>query len=430
MKNLWALFQGIKSWRGVVPYCAASLTIAALLCGPAVAAAKVSYATEAEITAVLTKMAELYKQKDVGGLMALYSRDKDVVAIGTMEDEKLIGYDRIKAGMEKSFAELTEIKSVEVRPFATSYSGKIAWCAADIQMTVVMAGKGVTITGRLTAVLRKTSGKWRFQQTHFSLPTDSADKQTLRVSAPPVLGRIQKKMATILNVMDAELARTASELSKTGVSGPEARKALHDLCKSTAYAVDCATVDGKGKMVIVEPKAYQKFEGSDISAQDQIKRLHRTGKPVFSDVFTSVEGFEAADLEYPVFSQKNEVLGSVSVLMKPEALLSKVIAGETGKAAPLEVWAMQTDGRILYDPDRREIGKLLFRDALYKPYPELLSLGERIAKERNGHGSYRFPGRGSDKPVTKEAFWTTVGLHGAEWRIVASRVVESPGQAR
>lgn len=71
--------------------------------------------------------------------------------------------------------------------------------------------------------------------------------------------------------------------------------------------------------------------------------------------------------------------------------------------------------RILYDPDTEEIGRMLFDDPIYKPYPHLLDLGRRIAEERTGSGSYEFPAMGGlEEPVRKEANWSTVGLHGTE----------------
>ena len=44
-----------------------------------------------------------------------------------------------------------------------------------------------------------------------------------------------------------------------------------------------------GKLVVVEPPEYRKFEGADISKQAQVIQLHRTRKPVLSAVFRSVE---------------------------------------------------------------------------------------------------------------------------------------------
>ncbi len=236
---------------------------------------------------------------------------------------------------------------------------------------------------------------------------------------PSILVELEKEISGELAGVDAALAVAAKGLSGAGLRGPEAGKILGDLCRSTPHAVDCAAVDGSGRMLTVEPAEYRRFEGADISKQEQVVRLLKTGKPVMSAVIRTVEGFDAVDVEHPVFSPRGELMGAVSVLIRPESLFSAAASGLV-RGLPINVWAMQKDGRIIYDPDQEEIGRMLFDDPLYKPFPRLLSLGEEIAKDKSGSGSYQFLGKGLEKPVEKDAFWTTVGLHGTEWRVVVT----------
>ncbi len=238
---------------------------------------------------------------------------------------------------------------------------------------------------------------------------------------PPILSELEKKITAELNRIDQDLARLAGTLSEKYMKTDETRKLLGALCRSYSYAVDCSVVDRSGRMVLVEPEEYAKFEGSDISAQEQIIRLQKTKKPVLSNVIKAVEGFDAVDLEHPVFSSRAELAGSVSLLIRPETMLEAIISPVV-RGTPVDVWLMQKDGRILYDPDEAEVGRMLFDDPVYKPYPQLLSLGTLIARERSGTGSYEFLGKGLEKPVMKDAYWTTVGLHGTEWRLVAIHV--------
>ncbi len=243
---------------------------------------------------------------------------------------------------------------------------------------------------------------------------------------PPILSELEKEIALRLNKMDADLAIAAKGLSETDLHGPEARKILHDLCLSASYAVDCAAVDSSGRMLTVEPREYRKFEGVDISSQEQVIRLHKSKKPVFSQVIRTVEGFDAVDIEHPVFSSEGRLMGSVSLLIRPEVLLSGV-AAPLVQGLPLDVWAMQRDGRILYDPDEEEIGRMLFDDPIYKPFPQLTSLGMKISQENSGRGSYEFLGAGMKKPAKKEAYWSTVGLYDTEWRLVVTHTLAEDG---
>jgi hypothetical protein len=238
---------------------------------------------------------------------------------------------------------------------------------------------------------------------------------------PPILSDIEKEITARLGKMDEDIARVAKSFSGKDLRTAGKRKMLGDLCQHYPYAVDCSFVDRSGRMVLVEPVEYAKFEGSDIISQEQVIRLQKTKKPVLSSAFRAVEGFDAVDMEYPVFSPAGEFEGSVSMLMRPETMLAAIISPVV-HGMPVDVWLMRKDGRILYDPDKAEVGLMLFEDPMYKPYPQLLALGTLIAKERIGTGSYEFLGAGLKKPVMKDAYWTTVGLHGTEWRLVAIHV--------
>lgn len=249
--------------------------------------------------------------------------------------------------------------------------------------------------------------------------------------APPALGEIEKKVSTELSKMDRDLAGLAKRLSGMDYKTQETRTLLGDLCRSYPYAVDCAAVDRNGRMVKVAPEAYTGFEGSDISSQEQIIRLHKTKRPVMSMVIRTVEGIDAVDIEHPIFSPRGEFAGSVSMLIRPEALFSHILVPVL-RGMPVEAFVMQTDGRIIYDADKEEIGRMLFEDPMYKPFPQLVAVGTMAVRERSGAGSYEFKQVGSEKLVKKDAYWTTVGLHGTEWRLVVMHVraghAASPGE--
>jgi hypothetical protein len=241
------------------------------------------------------------------------------------------------------------------------------------------------------------------------------------VELPPILYELEKDIMAELNKMDQDLARLAGRLSEKDLKSAQTRKMLGDLCRSYPYAVDCAVVDRDGKMVLVEPAEYAGFEGSDISAQEQIIRLRESKKPVLSNVIKTVEGIDAVDLENPIFSSQGEFAGSASLLFRPESLLSYILTPVL-QGMPAEAFVMQADGRILYDADKEEVGRMLFDDPMYKPFPQLLALGTLISREKKGAGSYEFKQEGLEKLVKKDAHWTTVGLHDTEWRLVVMHV--------
>ena len=242
-----------------------------------------------------------------------------------------------------------------------------------------------------------------------------------QVGTPSKLLKIKESVESIFVEMEEDLVKTTQELSQIGIKGEGARTALKDLCASNPYDVDCCLVDFNGIIKIMEPTVYNKFEGSDISDQEHIIQIHKEEKPVLSKAFWAVEGYSAVVFEYPVFSKKNELLGSVNMLIRPGIFLGEIIL-PTIKGLPIDIWVMQSDGYILYDFDKEEIGRNLFEDELYKPFTELIEIGKQISKEKQGSGQYSFFNEGFTKKVVKKTNWTTFEFYGTQWKIVMTKV--------
>jgi hypothetical protein len=243
---------------------------------------------------------------------------------------------------------------------------------------------------------------------------------------PRVLSEAKQKITAELHRLDTGLKKAAENLGQTGLTSDQARRILANLCGDFDYAADCAAVDMQGKMVTIEPAPYRQFEGKDIYDQEQVQRILKSGKPVLSSVFRSVEGFPAVDVEYPVVTSTGKRLGQVSVLFQPEKMLGKIIAPLV-QGTPSNIWVMEKKGRILYDADNRQIGLHLFTSSLYSPNKSLILLGRRISALPEGKGIYRFRRTSSsEEVVVKNAAWQSVSLYGNDWRLVAIHV-EKPG---
>ena len=118
-------------------------------------------------------------------------------------------------------------------------------------------------------------------------------------SLPIPLLQARQQLQTEFDRIDLELSRTAVHLGKSGLTGETARLALQDLCQKFDYAVDCAAITPKGIMATVEPAFYHYVEGSNISQQPQVIQVMQQRRPVMSPVFRTIEGIDAADIEYP-----------------------------------------------------------------------------------------------------------------------------------
>jgi polar amino acid transport system substrate-binding protein len=236
-----------------------------------------------------------------------------------------------------------------------------------------------------------------------------------------------------LDDLDLDVADTSQNLSTTGLEGTAAREVLIKLLETNSNLVETSIVGKEGSIIIAEGKGSESAEGADISRQEHIASLLQTKTPVFSKQFLLVQGYSGTALAYPIFSPQGEFLGGITEIIEPDKLLNELVAPlldgdmhNRSGIADYTFWVMDRDGLLLYDEDTSQMGKNLFEDPLYKPFPDLLELVEhRIVAERSGHGNYSyFEVIGDNKTVVnKECYWTTAGLHGEEWRLVITKVV-------
>jgi len=238
------------------------------------------------------------------------------------------------------------------------------------------------------------------------------------------LTAVKSGIAGSFTSIDKGISTAAKKLSGIDLKSDDARKILQNLGNGRPYMVDVAIIDKKGKIVQVEPAAYQKYEGSDVSAQEHNIALARDKKPVLSGVFRTLEGTDAVDFAYPIISASGAYLGSVSMLVKQDALTGNVIVPIVAEL-PFKVWIMQKDGLIIYDADSAQIGKYVFSDVSFRPFNQLISFSRTVAMAKDGGGSYDFYDNGlTDKTVVKKyAVWDTVSLYGTEWRIISMKAM-------
>lgn len=234
---------------------------------------------------------------------------------------------------------------------------------------------------------------------------------------------LQEKINTDLVKLDTELAAAAKALSTTGLQGNDAARLLQSIYENNSSVATAATIGLDGTLLLIQPASFKNAEGENISSQSHFARLKKSQQPVLSGIFKTVEGFYAVSLAYPVFTANNKVLGFVSVVFKPDALMRKSVQDYLADFSSVEVTAIEQDGLIIYDKDIQQIGRQTFSDPLYRSYAELLALVNRITSEATGTGTYSFPPRIGAAPIKKSSQWTTIGLHGTDWRLIVSQGV-------
>jgi ketosteroid isomerase-like protein len=125
--------------------------------------------TEAEVKAVLTKMTDSYKRKDMEALMACFAPDPDIVFYGTGADEKRIGPDGVRMQAQRDWDQTDSISMV-FDDVSISSAGPVAWAAIDGAFEIGAGGQEFAMPARVTMVLEERNGSWLIMQGHFSAP--------------------------------------------------------------------------------------------------------------------------------------------------------------------------------------------------------------------------------------------------------------------
>ena len=259
-------------------------------------------------------------------------------------------------------------------------------------------------------------GKWTAEGTNQNSLESAAELQGL-------LLRVQGNVTGVLHTLDEATTEAAIGFTETGLTGDQADMILNRTSMATPYVIDCITVDPQGTILAIEPEQYKGAIGENIGDQIHFIRLTRYRIPVMSEMIPTVEGIPAVDIASPVFSRDGLFIGATTTLISPGDLFADQMS-EIQDRAGYGFSVMQTDGLIIYDTDAMQVGRVLFDDPRFEPYPGLIAFARQVAASESGYGSYSFLDRNHERNVTKQAYWTTVGIRGTEWRLVITKEVQ------
>lgn len=240
---------------------------------------------------------------------------------------------------------------------------------------------------------------------------------------PIVLDRVEADIQSVFHQMDSIASLLSEKIAQHPDDTALIEVYLQQELGRIPGVIEHCFITSQGILQIIAPFDYYKVEGSDISNQDHIIQVTQTKKPVLSKAFRAVEGFLSIALAYPILSPADELLGITVLLVQPDIFLRTIIANRIA-GIPADIWVMQNDGLILYDFDQEEIGRNLFTDPLYQDYTASLQTAARFAEETSGVAIYDFLGHGLETPVINQAFWTTVGMYGTEWKVVLTNPIK------
>lgn len=234
------------------------------------------------------------------------------------------------------------------------------------------------------------------------------------------LDYLKNNIKTVLDSISGDLESAAGELSAGDpVSSPEVQVVLDGLWNRSKYAMSYAAVSPDGTITAVAPEIYSGSVGIDITGAEPGDSIVGSNEPFLSDAFIAKEGFTGIEIAWPVLSSGGEYRGSVLAMADPSDFLAGII-GPIEHEKGITVTVMQPDGFILYDRDKAQVGKNLFRDEPFTRFKNLQMLGKTIYANDAGSGAYTFykSPDNTGQLAKKLAYWDTLKYLGKEWRII------------
>jgi len=237
----------------------------------------------------------------------------------------------------------------------------------------------------------------------------------LEISLGTVVDQLQSSLEEI-----AQKALAVVETKNDWTGEMPTREVMQSLLRENPMVVDVAFIDSKGIMRYIEPPEYQNAEGTNIMGQAHISKLFQKQQPILSEAFFCEEGFLAASMIFPLKNKENELQGAISLLLRPELIIGQILK-KIEVPKDVELVVMEPGGRLLFDDDAKEIGRLLFEDPLYSDYESLLKLGRTMQQNWSGKGDYIFESRGGEQKTLKTASWDSTDIFGTRWRVLVAK---------
>ncbi len=203
-----------------------------------------------------------------------------------------------------------------------------------------------------------------------------------------------------------------AEMDRTG------RETIEGFYQANREQIRALTrVDAGGRIVFTSPYD-RNFIGRDISSQNHVREVMRTRKPVVSDVFRAVQGYDTVALHVPVF-RGGTYRGTIAVTIDFQSLarryLEVIKIGNTGYA-----WVTSRNGTELYCPVPGHIGKSVFETS--KDFPSILAMAGEMLQRREGTTTYfynRIVGE-TVETVKKHAVYMPIAVGNSFWALVVA----------
>lgn len=176
-------------------------------------------------------------------------------------------------------------------------------------------------------------------------------------------------------------------------------------------------VSSGGRIIYTAPYR-KKSIGANISEQEHNRLLIEKKKPIVSEVFKTVQGYNAIAFAIPIV-RRNTFKGALSILISIDKIgqryCSDIRIGKGGYA-----WILSKKGREIYCPVPGHIGKTIYETS--GKFPSIIRMAEKMMKGESGSAKYFYDmvREKSIEVIKKHAVYYPINLPNNYWSVVVA----------
>jgi hypothetical protein len=248
----------------------------------------------------------------------------------------------------------------------------------------------------------------------------SSSQEAAELQMMNALAKVQMAVRAELHVIDDLVVDLSLRFGAKGLESPALLEEMQAAVFQHPYLVSMITFDAKGVVKMAVPETHHFMQGVDLHSSKNVAKMIATRMPVMSDVFKPRGGKDGAAISAPMFDADGKFIGSVSTLFHVPDLMNAILP----RGGNYTFTIMQLDGTVIYDTDKAQVGMNALNGKDYAAFPELVATARRMEGESSGHSHHSYYVDLEGKQVVKKSCrWTTVGIHGAAWRLAIERQV-------
>jgi hypothetical protein len=250
---------------------------------------------------------------------------------------------------------------------------------------------------------------------YFSSFLGSRSSDGVKVEMNAVLSKVQVKIDTEIARIGNSVIYASQQLTTTGISGDQARAVISALAANSSYIIEAATQNLDRKMMVVEPEAWHISEGKIIGPQKWLNTNPVADiTPCMTPVIMLITNMSGCSIVAPVFNSNKEMIGTVSAIFSPQAMINASITSVTPNSG-YSFTAAQLDGLVVYSGNSAFQDKNLFTDPSLDSFPGIAGIRESsqvTSAVSSGYNTYMV----GTQP--RECYWTTISAYGQDWRLI------------